>query len=245
MRKKVDYRKIERELMDSVVYPGAAKPKDFKFHDYQEEAIDTWAEKGYQGIFDMATGTGKTYTGLGAAAKLNQKLKGKLAVIIVCPYQHLVEQWVEDIELFNMQPIIGYSASRQKDWKRNLEKAIRNQKLKVKGCEFFCFICTNATYSSVYVQEQLKKIKGNVLFIVDEAHNFGANYLSKLMNEKFQYRLALSATLERHHLRISGIKLDATPVISKIYINVFTMLTKIITNKLYGILVVAQDADIL
>ena len=51
----------------------------------------------------------------------------------------------------------------------------------------------------MYVQEQLKKIKGNVLFIVDEAHNFGANYLSKLMNEKFQYRLALSATLERHH----------------------------------------------
>ena len=199
MRKKVDYRKIERELMDSVVYPGAAKPKDFKFHDYQEEAIDTWAEKGYQGIFDMATGTGKTYTGLGAAAKLNQKLKGKLAVIIVCPYQHLVEQWVEDIELFNMQPVIGYSASRQKNWKNNLEKAIRNQKLKVKGCEFFCFICTNATYSSAYVQEQLKKIKGNVLFIVDEAHNFGANYLSKLMNEKFQYRLALSATLERHH----------------------------------------------
>ena len=199
MRKKVDYRKIERELMDSVVYPGASKPKDFKFHDYQEEAVDTWAKKGYRGIFDMATGTGKTYTGLGAAAKLNQELKGNLAVIIVCPYQHLVEQWVEDIELFNMQPIIGYSASRQKDWKKALEKAIRNQKLNVKGCEFFCFICTNATYSSAFVQEQLNKIKGNVLFMVDEAHNFGAVYVSKLMNEKVQYLLALSATLERHH----------------------------------------------
>lgn len=199
MRKKVDYRKIERELMDSAVYPGASEPKDFKFHDYQEEAIDTWAKKGYCGIFDMATGTGKTYTGLGAAAKLNQELKGNLAIIIVCPYQHLVEQWVEDIELFNMQPIIGYSASRQKDWKKALEKAIRNQKLNVKGCEFFCFICTNATYSSAFVQEQLNKIKGNVLFMVDEAHNFGAAYLSKLMNQKFQYRLALSATLERHH----------------------------------------------
>lgn len=199
MRKKVDYKKIERELTNSVVYSGAAKPHGFKFHEYQKEAIDTWADKGYRGIFDMATGTGKTYTGLGAAAKLNQELKGKLAVIIVCPYQHLVEQWVEDIELFNMQPIIGYSSSRQKDWKRNLEKAIRNQKLKVKGYDFFCFICTNATYSSAFVQEQMNKIKGNVLFMVDEAHNFGASYLSKLMNENFQYRLALSATLDRHH----------------------------------------------
>lgn len=199
MRKKVDYKKIEKELSNAVVYPGAAKPHDFTFHDYQKEAIETWADKGYRGIFDMATGTGKTYTGLGAAARLNQDLKGNLGVIIVCPYQHLVEQWVEDIELFNMQPIIGYSSSSQKDWKKRLEKAIRNQKLKVKGYEFFCFICTNATYSSAFVQEQMNKIKGNVLFMVDEAHNFGASNLSKLMNERFQYRLALSATLDRHH----------------------------------------------
>lgn len=199
MRNKIDYKKLERDSSTLKIHPGAAKPSDFEFHDYQEEAIDAWVEKGYRGIFDMATGTGKTYTGLGAAAKLNQDLQGKLAVIIVCPYQHLVEQWIEDIELFNMKPIVGYSSSSQKDWKKRLEKAVRNQKLKVKGSEFFCFICTNATYSSDYVQEQMNKIKGNVLFMVDEAHNFGAHYLSKLMNEKFQYRLALSATLERHH----------------------------------------------
>ena len=106
---------------------------------------------------------------------------------------------MEDIEKFNMQPIIGYSASSQKDWKTRLERAIRNQKLGVKGKEFFCFICTNATYSSDFVQAQLHKIKGDCLFIVDEAHNFGADYLSRLMIESFNYRLALSATLERHH----------------------------------------------
>lgn len=48
----------------------------------------------------MATGTGKTITGLAAAAHLAEKLKKKLVVVIVCPYQHLVDQWVEDIELF-------------------------------------------------------------------------------------------------------------------------------------------------
>ena len=50
-----------------------------------------------------------------------------------------------------------------------------------------------------FVQTQLHKIKGNCLFIVDEAHNFGAEYLSRLMIDSFNYRLALSATLERHH----------------------------------------------
>ena len=200
-RNKIDYYNIPKydinELRKTGV--GASVPNGFRFHKYQEDAIDKWEANNYCGIFDMATGTGKTYTGLGAIARLSEKLQGKLAVIIVCPYQHLVEQWVEDIEKFNMEPIIGYSASSQKDWKNRLEKAIRNQKLKVKDSEFFCFICTNATYSSDYVQDQLNKIKGDCLFVVDEAHNFGATNLSELLNEKFQYRLALSATLERHH----------------------------------------------
>lgn len=54
----------------------------------------------------------------------------KLAVVIVCPYQHLVEQWVEDIVRFNMKPIIGYSSSPQKDWKSRLSKAVRDQKIR-------------------------------------------------------------------------------------------------------------------
>ena len=176
---------------------GAVMPSSVKLHDYQLEAISEWEIRDYRGIFDMATGTGKTFTGLGAVAKLCE-YNNKLAVVIVCPYQHLVEQWVEDIIQFNMNPIVGYSSSPQKDWKRQLENAVRDQKLKVKNREFFCFICTNATFASDYVQKQLSKVKGNALLIVDEAHNFGAERLSSMLTETFNYRLALSATLERH-----------------------------------------------
>jgi superfamily II DNA or RNA helicase len=35
--------------------------------------------------------------------------------------------------------------------------------------------------------------------MVDEAHNFGAERLSNLLSERYTYRLALSATLERHN----------------------------------------------
>jgi len=174
-------------------------PSTVKLHDYQIEAIEEWAKNDYRGIFDMATGTGKTFTGLGGIVRLCEEVKNRLAVIIVCPFQHLVEQWVEEILLFNIKPIVGYSASTQKDWKRRLEKAIRDQKLDVKDSEFFCLVCTNATFSSEFIQTQVKKIKGNALLLVDEAHNFGANYLSKLLSEKFNSRLALSATLDRHH----------------------------------------------
>lgn len=185
------------EFVVSTHYPKM--PEGFKLHDYQEQAIDSWKEKGFRGIFDMATGTGKTFTGLGALTSLAEVVQNKLAVIIVCPYQHLVEQWVEDIVKFNIDPIIGYSSSSQKDWKKRLESAVRDQKLKVCNKEFFCFICTNATYTSEFVQTQILKIRSDTLLMIDEAHNFGAPYLSCLLYESYTYRLALSATINRHN----------------------------------------------
>ena len=176
---------------------GARVPKEIEFHEYQKEAIASWAGENYRGIYDMATGTGKTYTGLGSIAKISEDLDDELAVIIVCPYQHLVEQWVEDIIKFNMKPIIGYSASAQKDWKKRLSNAIRDQKIR-NDKRFFCFVTTNATFASDYVQEQISKIKMPILLVVDEAHNFGARTYARCLDDRFTYRLALSATLERH-----------------------------------------------
>ena len=93
---------------------------------------------------------------------------------------------------FKMNPIVGYGAIPAKQWKTKLSDAVRNQKLKVRKREFFCFVTTNATFSSEFVQEQIRKIKGNALLVVDEVHNFGADYLRGVLSDKFNYRLALS-----------------------------------------------------
>ncbi len=172
-------------------------PEWLNLFEYQKEAINKWRENNYCGIFDMATGTGKTLTGLSAMAVLSEAIGDKLAVFIVCPYQHLVEQWVDDILKFGIEPIIGYSDSIQKNWKTRLKNAIVDQRF-VKEKQFFCFISTNATFSSDFVQEQIANLKSDALLLVDEAHNFGAEYLRQLLSDKFNYRLALSATLERH-----------------------------------------------
>lgn len=171
-------------------------PAGLNLYKYQSEAIDNWKKNNYKGIFDMATGTGKTYTGLGAITQLYNDLKGRLAVVIVCPYQHLVNQWVEDIINFNINPIIGFSSSEQRDFKKRLKMAIMDYNLGVRN--FFCFVCTNGTFATDYIQSQLNNLRGNVLLVVDEAHNFGAQNLKRTLTDKFNYRLALSATLERH-----------------------------------------------
>ena len=169
--------------------------EDIELYDYQKEAILEWENQGYRGIFDMATGTGKTFTGLGAATWLLKNNK-RLAVIIVCPYQHLVEQWVEDIERFGFRPVIAFSSSPQKKWKERLKDEVIDFNLEIE--DTFCLVTTNATYTSKFVQEQIGKIEGDILIVVDEAHNFGAMRLSRYLRDDIKYRLALSATLERH-----------------------------------------------
>lgn len=167
-------------------------------HTYQTDAIQEWKNKSYRGIFDMATGTGKTYTGLGALVDLYNHCNSDLAVVICCPFIHLVEQWVEDLVKFNIEPIVGYGSSMQKNWRDKLSRAVQYHNYKIKGKEFFCFITTNATFYSEFVQNELKKMNHNSLLMVDEAHYFGAEFIRKNLPQNFEYRLALSATIDRH-----------------------------------------------
>ncbi len=68
-----------------------------KLRDYQEEAISKWCENNKKGIFKMATGTGKTFTALNCiSSALNDDLN--LITVIACPYAHLTEQWLNDVE---------------------------------------------------------------------------------------------------------------------------------------------------
>lgn len=169
-----------------------------KIRSYQTEAVDVWEANSFRGIFSMATGTGKTITALIALLKLYQKLDGNLFVIITCPLQHLVEQWVEDLNLFNINPIIAYSGSPQKSWKQDLKRAIFDRKIGTNGSEFICLITTNAMLSTEQMQSILGGASGNILFIADEAHNMGAQSYQRLLNEMYSYRIGLSATLDRH-----------------------------------------------
>ena len=165
-------------------------------YDYQNDAIAAWEENHYIGIYDMCTGAGKTYTAIGSIKRLYEANQERLAVIIVAPYQHLVEQWVEDLQKYNITPVVGYSDNKYKKYKDHLRKQIFDYNLGVKN--FICFICTNSSFKIDKVQSLINRIGDNVLLVVDEAHNFGSAELRSFLIDKYDYRLALSATLERH-----------------------------------------------
>lgn len=196
---------IDPDIDRSFVKEGAIKymtniephiPTWLKMRSYQEDAIKKWVSHNYVGIFDMATGTGKTYTGLAAIVELYKKRKAPLAILIVCPYQHLVTQWVEDIEEFGMKPIICHSASQQRDWKSKLKNGCTSLELGIS--KYICAIFTNATYITEFVQRTIQHIKVQAVLVIDEAHDFGAAESRKYLDDVIPYRLALSATIERY-----------------------------------------------
>ena len=175
-----------------------AVPDIVEIRDYQEKAVTKWIGNGYKGIFDMCTGSGKTYTALYGTIKYAEENEEKVAIFITCPYIHLVSQWEEDVEEWCKVPIIiAHSKSPNTKWKESLMKAYK--RFKKDGSPFVC-ITTNDTFSSDDIQQYIKRFDENqkVLLIVDEAHNFGSPSMISVMPWNIPNRIALSATIKRH-----------------------------------------------
>lgn len=100
-------------------------PDGVELKDYQKAAIKGWAEQSYRGIYDMATGTGKSFTALGSIVNLASTVEDNLAVFIVCPYIHLVGQWEEDVVKWGINPIIAHSESPDREWEQRLINAYK------------------------------------------------------------------------------------------------------------------------
>lgn len=180
-----DLEPIEEELIDNK-YPRL--PDWFKPREYQIEAINNWKTNGYNGLLSMATGTGKTLTGLLGLTTLFNSEK-KLASIIVCPYQHLVEQWAEDVRAFNINPVLCYS---KYDWKSQVYRKVKF--INNDTIDNFTIITTNSTFTSSDMKEFISQINCNILLIVDEAHNSSQGEMRLALDNKYKYRLGLSAT---------------------------------------------------
>lgn len=167
-------------------------PNAVTLRDYQEEGIRNWFKNNGRGTFKMATGSGKTITALGLAARLYEKFALQ-ALIIVCPYRHLVTQWDEECRRFGLNPILAFES--RKKWESSLSSGLYG--LSVETAKFVCVIATNSTFSSEAFQQKLAHCPPKTLLIADEVHNLGAERLRKSLPSSIPFRLGLSATPER------------------------------------------------
>lgn len=160
---------------------------------YQNKAIDNWLAAGGRGILEMATGSGKTFTALGLAARLYAQDLLQATVIVV-PYRHLVTQWIREARKFGLEPLACMQS--RDSWLSRLQTCLYN--LNRGEIPFASFITTNSTFHSTSFQAALRNFPHRTLIVGDEAHNLGAQKLSQALPENIKMRLGLSATPERH-----------------------------------------------
>lgn len=168
-------------------------PNGITLRGYQQQAIQNWFANGCRGMLKMATGSGKTITALASTTELyrTQQLK---AVIIVCPYRHLVTQWDKECQRFGLKPILAFENVRT--WQGELSNQL--YAVRAKHQPFLTVIVTNSTLISQSFQSQLSHFPEHTLIVGDEAHNLGARRLAQSLPSSVPYRLALSATPERY-----------------------------------------------
>lgn len=177
-----------RGLEETLSIPG-----DLILFEHQQRAVKEWLRADGHGVFEMATGSGKTIAALVSAAALYSIKGGPLFLLIVCPYLHLVSQWIEVSKRFGLAPLP--CAIGQSKWREELGIALYN--LSVGTRPLASAVVTNATFISDSFQQLISNLSVPALIIGDEVHNLGALNVRKLLPENFQFRLGLSATPER------------------------------------------------
>lgn len=172
--------------------------------EYQNDAIRAWFENDCQGIFEMATGTGKTFTALGALQELSHREK-RLITVISCPYLHLCNQWKQSIEKMGIELPLVFASSIDLKWKDKLYEKILDNKLK--KVHQFIILTTHDTASSQKFIDLLKKAGSPLCLIGDEVHGMGSTTHLEALQPFYQYRLGLSATPERYFDEIGSDRL--------------------------------------
>ena len=161
---------------------------------YQMEAIKHWIQNNYCSIFEMATGTGKTFTAINALIQF-KKSEGYIRAVIVVPLTTLTIQWMEDIQSL-IPNITVINTSTNYKWEYKLDSLVLSRKL---GDENdFILITTYSMFSKKDFNKRILEFGENMILLADEMHNLvNTNRIRALKASAYRYRLGLSATPTR------------------------------------------------
>lgn len=160
---------------------------------YQQNAIQRLKNNNWQGILEMATGTGKTITSLLAATEY-KKINGRLFLVIYAPFTHLVEQWKSECEKFGFEYITLCYESKT-SWLDELEQEIRNFNIGILNVHVV--ITTYKTAATQHFNALINKVAHHSVLIADECHYIGSRAFRKIEFQNFAAKIGLSATPDR------------------------------------------------
>ena len=175
-------------------------PDELRFQEgpfeHQGKAVDAWCENVHQGVWEMATGSGKTIAAMIAANRLHQ-IHQPLLIVVAAPYVPLIQQWCDEILPFGINPINLTDFSGPGARGRELGKIGR--RFRHGGNTVEAVVVSYNTLTSREFKEQVQNLNCTTLLIGDEVHNLGSEGFISDPPDFFDYRLGLSATPVRQY----------------------------------------------
>ena len=170
-----------------------APPTDVVLFEHQRDAISSWVKGNGRGILEMATGSGKTITALHASSMLYDGIGPGMAIIVVAPFIHLMDQWIAVARRYGLRPI--RCAEGVGNWQSQLGAGVDTLNAGRRG--LLSIVATASTMATEPFKAQVSRIRRPLLFVGDEAHNYGASSSAAALPPNAQFRLGLSATPTR------------------------------------------------
>lgn len=158
---------------------------------HQQNAIDFWEERGRQGIFKHATGSGKTFTAL---CLIRKSLQNKEIPIIFVPGKELLAQWKKEIRSTNqdIEPKLLVCGGGNSEWRK--EGLLRSWTRPEGDARIVLTTVQTATTSDF---KKLLQEGEHLFFIGDEVHRIGSEKNREILSFESGPRLGLSATPQR------------------------------------------------
>ena len=177
------------------LYGGGNKPRTRQLRPYQKDAIAHWKNSNYISIFEMATGTGKTFTTVSALKQFREG-NSSLHCVVGVPLISLLVQWRGEL-LSNFGKdlkIIVASSSVDNNWRKELSDLTIRLKMGLKTD--FAILVPYVTLSNEDFVSKIRRIGADgMVFLADEMHNLVTERAMAVLSEEiFKYRLGLSAT---------------------------------------------------
>lgn len=159
---------------------------------HQDNAIEAWVANGRRGVFEHATGSGKTFTSILA---LREHLDAGKPALVLVPSQLLLEQWEKELieELPNAAlSLAGGGHDRWKSTRRLESMTAPDGELGPR--------ITLAIMDSAASDQFRKRVQGgdHLLIVADEVHRIGSPSNSRILEIEAGSRLGLSATPKRY-----------------------------------------------
>ncbi len=179
----------DMDAVKSFTVAGVSSSRALRPH--QSHALLEWERLGRRGIFEHATGSGKTFTALCA---MREALSRNEIPLVLVPSELLIEQWHKEITetLSDLKPVVLICGAGQSRWR---DEALLAPWTRA-GDRPRIVIATMQTAASPEFRSAVRQ--GSHLFLIaDEVHRMGSREHRKLFELETGSRLGLSATPRR------------------------------------------------